>query len=227
MLLLIDSHSSLLELALSQDGKVIDSYKATEAFEHNKAITLACENLLKRNNISWSDLRGIGVISGPGSYTGLRVGLSTAKGFCFGLDIPLIAVNMLDVMTQAFLTKYGEQDEDALILPVIDARRMEVFTRKFNGLGISIDSQTTFVFTDELFNNLKKMHSSILIFGDGAEKVRILYPKLPDWLKIVEIDISLDLASYLFNTAFKGAIFQDLTYFEPQYGKPYFIKNVN
>ncbi len=227
MLLIIDSHASLLKLALSIEGKLIDSYTAKDAFEHNKAITLACENLLKRNNFSWQDLKGIGIISGPGSYTGLRVGVSTAKGFCFALDIPLLAVNMLDVMTKSFLHEYGSQSQDSLLLPVVDARRMEVFTRKYNGLGTPLNVQTTFVFSEELFNSLAVSHSCIYIFGDGAEKAKTLYTKLPEWLKIMDINESINQAFQLFNSSFKDGLYQDLAYFEPEYGKPYFIKNVN
>lgn len=227
MLLLIDSHSSLLELALSINGEIIDSYTATEAFEHNRAITLASGELLKRNNYSWRDLSGVGIISGPGSYTGLRVGLSTAKGFCFALDIPLLAVNMLTVMTNAFIQDYGNLGEEVLLLPVIDARRMEVFTQKFNGIGKALEAQTTFVYTHELFEALHADYITIYLFGDGAEKVKNLYHNLPIWLKIVGVKGRLSLACQLLNSAFMEGNFQDLAYFEPQYGKPYFIKNVN
>ena len=110
-------------VALAKDGKTITVKEiAAQNFSHAEKLHVFIEGILCENNIQFSDLNAIAVSQGPGSYTGLRIGVSSAKGFCYAMNIPLIAVDTLQLLAKQI------QIEDGIIIPMIDARRVEVFT---------------------------------------------------------------------------------------------------
>ena len=127
-ILCIETSLEYCSVSLIQDGRVIDSENINIKKSHSEFILLLIKTLLKRVKISLNQLSAIAVNKGPGSYTGLRIGVSTAKGLCFSLDLPLISVNSLDLMINDVIKK-DLVDSSSLLCPMIDARRMEVYTK--------------------------------------------------------------------------------------------------
>ena len=127
-ILCIETSLEYCSVSLIQDGRVIDSENINIKKSHSEFILVLVKTLLKRVKISLNQLSAIAVNKGPGSYTGLRIGVSTAKGLCFSLDLPLISVNSLDLMIYD-VKKKGLVDSSTLLCPMIDARRMDVYTK--------------------------------------------------------------------------------------------------
>ena len=127
-LLHIETATTNCSVALSQNGNLLHCIENNEAdFRHSDHLHLFIEKLLKESNLQINQLSGVAVSMGPGSYTGLRIGVSTAKGLCYANDIPLISINTLEVLAEA----YSPVDSD-LLIPMLDARRMEVFALVLN-----------------------------------------------------------------------------------------------
>ncbi|MBW7867668.1 MAG: tRNA (adenosine(37)-N6)-threonylcarbamoyltransferase complex dimerization subunit type 1 TsaB [Brumimicrobium sp.] len=214
-LLHIETATKVCSVALSEDGKLVDVLEESSGeYIHSEKLTIFIEEICKRNHWNLQDLQGIVVTSGPGSYTGLRIGVSTAKGLCFGLDIPLISVNTLESITQLALIKYP----DAIICAMIDARRMEVFS------GI-YDNQMRLVkplSADILDDNSYAEFEPFVVCGDGAEKVQTLWPN-----RNITVDITiLSSASGQVQIAYQKYLnqeFEDVAYFEPKYLKDFMV----
>ena len=134
LILNIDTTGSKTSIALAIDGDVIADASNSEQRDHASWIHPAIDQLLLRNGFKPADLSAIAVTVGPGSYTGLRVGLATAKGFCYALNIPLITENTLLVMASQAISRYSNEKQPSVdfYIPMIDARRMEVFTAVYD-----------------------------------------------------------------------------------------------
>ena len=130
LILLLETATSSCSVALSENGKIIAVREAKERHIHASHITLFIEELMIQTGKKYSDLKAVAVSKGPGSYTGLRIGVSTAKGLCYALDIPLLGIDTLEAMASGLLSKMEVQQSD-LLIPMIDARRMEVYTGIF------------------------------------------------------------------------------------------------
>ena len=136
----LETSTQQCSVALAKDGRCISKKKLlTENFSHSEKLHLFIQDVINKAGIVISDLEAIAISKGPGSYTGLRIGVAAAKGLCFALDLPLIAINSLTIMVQPFFDK---KDFDFLI-PMLDARRMEVYTSVFNKRQNIKDFQTT------------------------------------------------------------------------------------
>ena len=211
----LETSSKNCSVAIS-DGKELlclceelsDNYKQSESLH------TFVEWALEGANITLRDLDAVSLGMGPGSYTGLRIGASAAKGFCFGLQIPLIAVNSLETMIKPFLgTDYD------LIIPMVDARRMEVYTAIYDGQSGKEEQPTSALVLDEFtLNNLSD--KKILIVGDGAAKAKDIL-NLPN----AEFNDSVyPSAQYLTDESvrkFNAGEFEDMAYFEPLYLKDF------
>lgn len=185
---------------------------------HAALLSLFIEEALYFLKGEAKQLDAVAVSSGPGSYTGLRIGVSTAKGLCYGLDIPLIAVSTLEVMTVPAIIANGN-NTDALFCPMIDARRMEVYAAFYNAKGeIKRDISADIIDNDsyaELIAN-----QPVYFFGNGAEKCKptLNYPNARF------IDNIVPLAENMIAFALKAYIekkFADVAYFEPFYLKEF------
>ena len=130
MILCIETSGEVCSVALFNNEVCLDFYSEEESFQHAAVLTVLIEKCLKNNQRTVQDLDAIAVSGGPGSYTGLRIGTSVAKGLCYAVEIPLIALSSLAVMANGVKSLY-ELPKDALICPLIDARRMEVYTACF------------------------------------------------------------------------------------------------
>ena len=178
LILALETSTDACSVALSRNGQTIDFDIVTEPRMQTSRLAPMTDGILRRNGIGAKDCAAVAVSSGPGSYTGLRVGVSMAKGLCFGASVPLIAVNTLDLLAAQGLSMYksnhGEKRADAVV-PMIDARRMEVYTAIY-----SSDGQRLTDIEPRIIESLDSLASStpaidlsssvILFIGDGVAK---------------------------------------------------------
>ena len=188
--------------------------EVSENYKQSESLHTFVEWALEGAEIQLKDLDAVSLGKGPGSYTGLRIGAASAKGFCFGLNLPLIAINSLETMIEPFL----DQEFD-LIIPMIDARRNEVYCAVFEGNSGEMITQTEAKILDEQsFQELKD--KKVLFVGDGAEKAKEIL-QLPN----AEFNFKVfPSAKYLIKKSvekFNNKDFEDVAYFEPFYLKEF------
>ncbi|HKP33036.1 MAG TPA: tRNA (adenosine(37)-N6)-threonylcarbamoyltransferase complex dimerization subunit type 1 TsaB [Chitinophagaceae bacterium] len=218
LILHIDTSMQIASIALSSDEKLLRVVKNENMKDHAAWIHHAIESILKECDKKLSDLKAIAVVEGPGSYTGLRVGMATAKGLCFSLGIPLITESSLRLMAFASISKNAISDSNTLLVPMIDARRMEVFTAIYDFNLNEISAPSAVILEPSSFGELAKTHKLIL-FGNGSSKFREIAAKPFDFIDSSH-DAS-DLAPLAFQK-FKDEQFADLAYSEPAYLKEFY-----
>lgn len=214
ILLHINSTTTICSVAISRAQQLLDIQETTEANSHTEVITLFIEDLLRRNSISVKDLSAIVLASGPGSYTSLRVGCSTAKGLCFGLDIPLIAINSLEILAQSVKSKVKAGD---IIIPMIDARRMEVYAAVYDHELNLLQDTHAHILTEESFQEYRNPNATHYYIGNGAAKALEVLKQEP-----FEYHEHFSSARYMIDLGHDKYIngdYEDLAYFEPFYLK--------
>ena len=212
----IETATKNCSVALAVDGKTILCREAAEfGYSHAEKLHVFIEEILAESGLRFKDLSAIGVSQGPGSYTGLRIGISAAKGLCFALDIPLVAVETLSILAaQVEVT-------DGVIIPVIDARRMEVYSAVFNSDNEKIREVRAEIITE---NSFAEVTSKIYFAGDCLEKCKTVLTK-DNYIFLDEIvyPSATQMGSLSYNKYKKNDIV-DVAYFEPYYLKD-FISN--
>jgi tRNA threonylcarbamoyladenosine biosynthesis protein TsaB len=213
LLLNIDTAIQTSSICLAENDqsiglKVNPSQKDSAAWLH-----VAIKELLQENNLTLQQLDAIAVSEGPGSYTGLRVGMATAKGLCYAAQKPLITINTLQMMAVA-----AQNEPTDYLCPMIDARRLEVFTSVFDKQLNPILPPTNLILGEDSFNEILKEHS-ITFFGNGSDKFRSL-TRHPNAI-FKTFDINALLMIPVSHTKFIKQNFADLAYSEPFYGKDF------
>lgn len=218
LILHIETSTNVCSVAVSENGKCVFSKLNDEGQNHAALLSLFIADAMKSIATKSQKLDAVAVSSGPGSYTGLRIGVSTAKGLCYGFGIPLIAVSTLEVLT-AHATETVGKIENALFCPMIDARRMEVYAAFYNSVG-DIQREIAADIIDE--NSYAEMlkQQVIYFFGNGADKLKTtlthanvrfidqLFPNAENMIALAE-------------KAFQEQKFVDVAYFEPFYLKEF------
>lgn len=198
---------------MAKDGKtVLCKEIAEQGYSHAEKLHVFIEEIIKEANISFSDLKAIAVSKGPGSYTGLRIGVSSAKGLCYALGIPLLAIDTLTILANQI------QVEEGIIIPMIDARRMEVYSSVFNSDHEQIREVQAEIITSESFDSYA---DTIHFIGDSNEKVKSV---LNDNRFVFHDNIvfpSANEMSALSFAKFQKNDFEDVAYFEPYYLKDF------
>ena len=200
--------------------------ESDEGRDHAKKVALFVDELLRETGVQPSDIDAIAVGKGPGSYTGLRIGVSFAKGMCYALNIPLIAIGSLDALAEvaredfeAGILDIEEEDwSQAKLCPMVDARRMEVYAQVFDVEGKAQSDVVAEVVTEESFNEWRSK-GKFVIFGNGAQKCAEM---LPDAI-IESVVPSARGIVRLAEEAFNAGKFEDLAYFEPFYLKDFIV----
>ncbi|MDR1554181.1 MAG: tRNA (adenosine(37)-N6)-threonylcarbamoyltransferase complex dimerization subunit type 1 TsaB, partial [Prevotellaceae bacterium] len=169
-ILSIESGTSLCSAVLSQGNQIVALRESNGEIAHAAKLSVFIDELLNQQNLKVSDLDAIAISEGPGSYTGIRIGVSTAKGLCFGANKPLIAVGSLLSLTKLAVEKIKPSSE-TLLCPMIDARRMEVYTALFDSNANMINQVSAKIVDENTFTELLKTNK-IIFFGDGAEKCK-------------------------------------------------------
>ncbi|MFC6100090.1 tRNA (adenosine(37)-N6)-threonylcarbamoyltransferase complex dimerization subunit type 1 TsaB [Olivibacter domesticus] len=221
----IDTATPVCSVALTING-VLSAYRDhDEPNIHASKLTVFIEELLLEAKIAINQLSAISVSKGPGSYTGLRIGVSVAKGICYALDVPLIAVNTLDAMMQGFKASLSEQSDrgnelNTLFCPMIDARRMEVYTAIYDAHLSIIEPTAARIIEADSFDYLANKHQ-LIMFGEGANKLSDLFSEHGS----IQIYKGFqNSARYLIPetlTRFNKQEFEDIAYFEPFYLKDF------
>jgi len=221
LILQIETATTSCSVALARYGEVLGFKEINARNIHAEVITLYIDELLNNSGIQYNDLDAIAISSGPGSYTGLRIGVSTAKGLCFALDKPLIAIETLEAMVFGVINNPGFfEDSNTLLCPMIDARRMEVYTALFDSEGIRVRETAADIIDENSFTDYLK-DKKIIFFGDGAEKCKSVLGHNPN---ARFLDDFVNSATYLTQKAaqkFADGAFEDVAYYEPYYLKDF------
>lgn len=217
LILNIETATKTCSVALAKDGKLLVIKEHHGEYSHAENLTVFIQEIIETAGITFKDIDAIAVSKGPGSYTGLRIGVSTAKGLCFALNKPLLAVNTLEAMANCL--KF-ENKNDYLLCPMIDARRMEVYCTVFNQKLEMIKETAAEIITEDSFSELMKDHK-IVFFGDGSEKCKSVLGSIPNAYFADDFECSAIGMIELAEKAFNENKLEDLAYFEPFYLKDF------
>jgi len=206
----------MCSVALSENGKLLDCIENdAENYIHGEYLTVFIEEILSKNQLLPNQLAGVSFSSGPGSYTGLRIGLSVAKGLCFALSIPLISVSTLKVLALSGKEKYP----NSTLVPMLDARRNEVYCEIFDKELTSIKPLSADVLDEKSYQNFEPF----VYFGDGAEKMSTQWEN-----RKITFDESIKLSAKgqvaLAYEKFNQNEYEDVAYFTPLYLKEFIIE---
>jgi tRNA threonylcarbamoyladenosine biosynthesis protein TsaB len=215
--LLIYTATAHASVCLSKNGAVMASQETTDQKSHASFIQPAIETLCKQTGISLNNIDAISISIGPGSYTGLRVGMATAKGIAFAMGKPLIGINTLQIMAAA--AKHKHPGNNKAICALLDARRMEVFTGIYSHNLEPITPSTALILDAQSFEN-ELAKEPILFVGDGAEKFKAICQH-PNAHFDTNINCGASDMLALTENAFTLADFLDLAYSEPLYIKAF------
>ncbi|WP_443946468.1 tRNA (adenosine(37)-N6)-threonylcarbamoyltransferase complex dimerization subunit type 1 TsaB [Pedobacter sp. AW1-32] len=218
-ILQIESATAVCSVALSIDGNTLAVKEEHGQNLHASRLTLFIEELLASCKVNFSDLDAISVSKGPGSYTGLRIGVSTAKGLAYALGIPLIAVETLRMMAAGFA--FENPDFSGLICPMIDARRMEVYTALFKPSIENILPTAAEIIEERSFAEFLEANS-IVFLGDGAAKCQAAIQHQHAIFDLNNFNSAKYMSALAF-AAFRENDFVDVAYFEPFYLKDFVV----
>jgi len=213
-ILLLETSSRNCSVALGVDGVLQHVVEMdSEEYVHAEKLHVFIQQLLKETNVSLTQLSAICISKGPGSYTGLRIGTSAAKGLCYGLNIPLIAIE-----TTLILASYAKEKfpRNRQFLPMIDARRMEVYCALYD-IDLTVMENVDAKIVDEVFFQKHNMEHTVFV-GDGVEKCKTLIPYPENMLPCLP---SASMMASLAQQKFNQQVFEDVAYFEPYYLKDF------
>lgn len=221
LILQLETSTTSCSVALAQNGKVLSYKTINQRNIHAEVITVFIDEIFVNNHLKYNELDAVAVSAGPGSYTGLRIGVSTAKGLCFSLDKPLISVETLLAMATGYLARFQKSTEEKFLLcPMIDARRMEVYTALFDQDLKQIEPTTAKIIDAESFKTILDQHK-IVFFGDGAAKCSTVLSQYPNAVFIDDFfNEAVDMTT-LSAEKFWLQQFEDVAYFEPFYLKDF------
>lgn len=224
-ILCIETGTDVCSVGIARDGELISLRESDEGRDHARKAALFVDELLHETGIAPDELDAVAVGKGPGSYTGLRIGVSFAKGLCYGLGKPLLAVGSLDALAEVAREDYraGILSVDgwdrALLCPMVDARRMEVYAQVFDSAGAPQSEVVAEVVSGGSFAAFRSSARPFVIFGSGARKCT---EALPDAL-FVEVAPSARGLARLAQQAFTAGRTEDVAYFEPFYLKDFVV----
>ena len=226
VLLSLETSTHSFSCALHEDQKLLAFSESLQAQTTASLLAVLIEKLFGDAGLKKNQLNAVVVAAGPGSYTGLRIGVATAKGICYALNIPLVSVNSLLLMANQFLDQHGVVDlKDALLCPMLDARRMEVYCMLCDKDNHVVESVQAKVIDEHSFaGHLKER--IIYFFGEGSEKCRGSI-KHPNAKFIPDIKLSASMLGAMGIRKFLNHEFENTDLFEPFYLKDFMIKKPN
>ncbi|MFI3294483.1 MAG: tRNA (adenosine(37)-N6)-threonylcarbamoyltransferase complex dimerization subunit type 1 TsaB [Rikenellaceae bacterium] len=225
-ILSIECGTAVCSVGLGIDGALVSLRESDATRNHASDLAMYIEEVLDENQIRSGELDAVAVGSGPGSYTGLRIGSSTAKGLAYSLGKPLIVVDSLLALATLATQEYNAgilsiaDPSTALIVPMIDARRMEVYTSVFN-LKLQRLEPTRAVVVDSDFLSFERERSEIILLGDGGEKCYDMLSQYSENIRFTKIYSSARGMVALAQQQFMAGDFVDTAYWEPFYLKDF------
>jgi tRNA threonylcarbamoyladenosine biosynthesis protein TsaB len=223
-LLHLETSSTVCSVALSQGRELIALKEINEGFSHAENLHLFVADVINQANLNFEDLNGIAVSKGPGSYTGLRIGVSAAKGYALSLEIPLISVDTLQTM--AYSVKKTIGNTAGVLIPMIDARRNEIFSCVLDP-ELNYVSPTQPIILDHSGLNFFPETNSFYFFGSGAEKSVAFLKSYSNAIYVNGMHVSAENMIELALNKFRNSIFEDVAYFEPFYLKEFYSPSQN
>lgn len=224
LILCIETGTDICSVGIVDNGKLISLRESDSGRDHAKKVAVFVDELLSENNIDPQQIDAVAVGEGPGSYTGLRIGVSFAKGLCYGLGKPLIAVSSLAALTAVAIEDYkaGILDiknwDSALLCPMIDARRMEVYTQLFDSNANPLNSVSAEVVDENTLAEYRAKIDNFVVFGSGAAKcAEVLGAEL------IDITPSVRGMAAIAEKKYANGEFVDVAYFEPYYLKDFVV----
>jgi tRNA threonylcarbamoyladenosine biosynthesis protein TsaB len=222
LILGLETAASICSVSLVKDGNLLAIRETDGAKEHSATLTGFIADVFSEAGLKYNQIDAVAVSMGPGSYTGLRIGVSSAKGLCYALDKPLIAVDTLKSLAWQALQRcklQGIDAENILFCPMLDARRMEVFTALFDPNLQIVEAVNALVVTDDAFRAYTE--KEIIYFGDGAAKCQTLLAGKNNFSYFENITLSGEAICMLAEMEFALNNFADLAYCEPFYLKDF------
>ena len=219
-ILLLETSTALCSAALTEDGRVLQYREAEGRNVHSSLAAVLVRDILEAAGLRVSDCDAVAISKGPGSYTGLRVGVSTAKGLCFGAGIPLIGIGTPEVLVAQAVAEGLVPAGCRHIVPMIDARRMEVYSAIFTPEGQALTEVAPTVVSEDSFADILSGGTPVLFIGDGAEKCREVLGTHPNaiFAQCCPKASSMALPA---TAAWNEKRFEDVAYFEPFYLKDF------
>jgi tRNA threonylcarbamoyladenosine biosynthesis protein TsaB len=217
LILNIDTATEKASICLAENGEQLSLMHNDRQQDHASWLHTAIEEMIQQQKYELKDLNAVAISAGPGSYTGLRVGMAAAKGLCYALNIPLITENTLFMM--AFAALQQSDNKNALLCPMIDARRMEVFTALYSADLKEIISPAAIILNERSFVEYL-LHNAIIFFGSGSEKWQKITKNINAFFAKINTDAShLSILTY---QKFIEKKFTDIIYCEPVYLKEFY-----
>lgn len=227
IILCIETGTDICSVALSEEGELIALRESREGHDHARNVGVFVDEVLAENDLRPEDLAAVAIGRGPGSYTGLRIGTAFAKGLCYGLDIPLIAVDSLESMARIAVEDYevgtleSEDWSSALLCPMIDARRMEVFCSVYDTALNTVSGVEAKIIDENSFADLLAEGRELFLFGNGAAKcAEVLTASNVKVHEVAPSARGLCKAAY---EKFERGEWEDIAYFEPFYLKDFVV----
>ena len=221
MILCLETATPVCSVALNDTCCTIALRETEGQNAHSEKITNFIREVMETAQIDYKQLDAVAVSKGPGSYTGLRIGVSTAKGICYAADLPLMAIDTLEAMAYGMKAKLGSQiGKNDLLIPMIDARRMEVYASIFDANLNKVEDTAARIIDENSFEDLRKNHH-LWLFGDGAPKLSKLFENQPNITVIDGFRPSAASMLALAEKALRKQDFVDVAYFEPFYLKDF------
>lgn len=219
IILNIETATTVCSVSVSRNDEIITYEEVNGGYTHAENLHVFIKEVMLQAGLEFKELDAVSVSKGPGSYTGLRIGVSAAKGLAYALGIPLIAVDTLQLMAQGVLFK---TDEECVLCPMIDARRMEVYCAVYNRSLENILPVEALIIDQESIQKFKT-ENKILFFGDGMAKCREVLQTIPGARFMEEIYPSSENMAKLVYKSYAEKRFEDVAYFEPYYLKEFLI----
>ena len=216
----IETSTEVCSVALTSEGQVVDHRENYDGQTHATLLSQYVQEMLEYARSREMSIDAVAVSIGPGSYTGLRIGLSEAKGLAFGLNLPLIGVNTLQLMAVSTMFNHFVDDDKPLYVPMIDARRMEVYTAAYSPALEAVLEPQAMILDEGSFKNLLDEGYTLILMGNGSDKARQVFHqpnvRFIDGVKPVAVDM-LALAE----RAWRAQEFIDVAYSTPLYLKEF------
>ncbi|NVK83482.1 MAG: tRNA (adenosine(37)-N6)-threonylcarbamoyltransferase complex dimerization subunit type 1 TsaB [Cytophagia bacterium] len=216
LILSIETSTTVCSVALTDGEHILAKKKLIEDKSHASHLTILIQEILNTSGKQMSDVRAVAISEGPGSYTGLRIGVSTAKGLCYALDVPLIGVSTLKAMA---LEAKQSNEAATMFCPMIDARRMEVYTALYDAALEEQLSPCPMILDESSFHETLS-DSNVLFFGNGSDKFKSIMNSSKASF-IDDLTPSAWAVGLIASEKFESGQFEDLAYFEPSYLKEF------
>jgi len=217
----IETSSTNCSVGLFKNAELVDLFEVNEGYSHGEVLAIIVDDLLKKHNLSLKNIKAIGIGKGPGSYTGLRIGVAFAKGLAFSNSIKLIAIDSLRnmamqiVQNRSLTLKLGD-----VLISLVDARRDEVYFQIYNTSGEAINKTEAQVINNSRFQELRE-YKNVYCFGSGSDKLASLNDLARSFIHITEVFPSVLGMGLLLNSNYLSGKFEDEAYFEPFYLKEF------